>query len=57
MGCNNSSNTNKTGIQIYSPLNSDYARAVASPEEYRQMGELLMNAMKDEIPAMNRYLE
>ncbi|MBQ2954739.1 MAG: N-acetylmuramoyl-L-alanine amidase [Clostridia bacterium] len=47
--CNNSSNENKTGIQIYSPLNSDYARAVADPEEYRLMGELLMNAMKDAV--------
>lgn len=47
--CNNSSNTNKTGIQIYSPLNSDYARAVAEPEGYRQMGELLLNKMKDAV--------
>ena len=47
--CNNSSNANKTGIQIYSPLNSDYARAVATPEEYRTMGELLMNCMKDAV--------
>ena len=47
--CNNSSNKNKTGIQIYSPLNSDYARAVATPEVYRQMGELLLNAMKDAV--------
>lgn len=47
--CNNSSNSNKTGIQIYCPLNSDYARAVASPEEYRLMGETLMNCMKDAV--------
>ena len=47
--CNNSSNQNKTGIQIYCPLNSDYARAVASPEEYRLMGETLMNCMKDAV--------
>ena len=47
--CNNSSNQNKTGIQIYSPLNSDYARAVASPEDYRLMGETLMNCMKDAV--------
>jgi len=47
--CNNSSNGNKTGIQIYCPLNSDYARAVASPEEYRLMGETLMNCMKDAV--------
>ncbi|MBQ3485908.1 MAG: N-acetylmuramoyl-L-alanine amidase [Clostridia bacterium] len=47
--CNNSSNANKTGIQIYSPLNSDYARAVAAPEEYRAMGETLLAAMKDAV--------
>ena len=44
--CNNSSNTSKTGIQIYAPLNSDYARAVASPEEYRLMGETFLTEMK-----------
>ena len=47
--CNNSSNASKTGIQIYCPLNSDYARAVATPEEYRLMGETLMNCMKDAV--------
>ena len=47
--CNNSSNESKTGIQIYCPLNSDYARAVATPEEYRLMGETLMNCMKDAV--------
>ncbi len=47
--CNNSSNASKTGIQVYSPLNSDYARAVATPEEYRQMGELMLDAMKTAV--------
>lgn len=47
--CNNTSNKSKTGIQIYGPLNSDYARAVASPEEYREMGETLLNCMKDAV--------
>ncbi len=47
--CNNTSNKNKTGIQIYSPLNSDYARAVATPEEYREMGETLLDAMKTAV--------
>lgn len=47
--CNNSSNKSKTGIQVYSPLNSDYARAVASPEEYRAMGEALLNAIKTAV--------
>jgi len=47
--CNNTSNKSKTGIQIYSPLNSDYARAVATPEEYRAMGEALLDAMKNAV--------
>ncbi len=44
--CNNSSNASKTGIQIYAPVNSDYARAVASPEEYRALGEAFLKEMK-----------
>lgn len=47
--CNNSSNTNKTGIQVYGPLNSDYARALADPDEYRLMGEMMLNAMKTAV--------
>lgn len=47
--CNNSSNANKTGIQIYAPLNSDYARAVAEPEEYRLLGETFLYEMKEAV--------
>ncbi len=47
--CNNSSNTKKTGIQVYAPLNSDYARAVADPATYRAMGEAMLNAMKTAV--------
>lgn len=47
--CNNSSNTGKTGIQIYAPLNSDYARAVAQPEEYRLLGETFLYEMKEAV--------
>ena len=47
--CNNTSNANKTGIQVYGPLNSDYARAVASPEEYRRMGQIMLDAMKTAV--------
>ena len=47
--CNNTSNKSKTGIQIYAPLNSDYARAVASPEEYRLMGETFLDEMKKAV--------
>ena len=47
--CNNSSNKNKTGIQIYAPHNSDYARAVASPEEYRLMGQTFLESMKTAV--------
>lgn len=47
--CNNVSNKNKQGVQVYGPLNSDYARAVAEPDVYRQMGELLLNALKSRL--------
>lgn len=47
--CNNSSNANKTGIQIYAPLNSDYARTVAEPEEYRLLGETFLYEMKEAV--------
>ncbi len=44
--CNLVGNEKKTGLQIYAPLNSDYAKKVASPEEYRAMGQVLMDEMK-----------
>lgn len=47
--CNSSSNTSKRGLQVYGPLNSDYAKAVADAETYRQMGQLLIDAMKDSL--------
>ena len=47
--CNNSSKTSKSGIQIYAPLNSDYARAVAAPEEYRALGEAFLDEMKKAV--------
>ncbi len=47
--CNNTSKASKTGIQIYCPLNSDYARAVADPALYRQMGETFLYEMKEAV--------
>jgi len=44
--CNMTENRNKTGIQIYGPRNSDYAKAVADPTEYGRMGQLLLDEMK-----------
>ncbi len=44
--CNMTENRNKTGIQIYGPRNSDYAKAVADPTEYGKMGQLLLDEMK-----------
>ena len=45
--CNySSSNTSKSGIQIYCPLNSDYAKAVAEPEEYRALAERFLDEVK-----------
>ena len=44
--CNMNDNRNKTGIQIYGPLNSTYAKAVADAPTYRAMGEALLDEMK-----------
>lgn len=44
--CNMNDNRNKTGIQVYGPRNSDYAKAVADVDTYRAMGELLLTEMK-----------
>jgi len=45
----NSNRPQNIGINIYCPQDSDYAKAVASREEYQHMGELLMNSMKDAV--------
>lgn len=47
--CNLTSNTKTTGIQIYGPRNSDYARAVASVEEYRALGQAFLDEMKKSV--------
>lgn len=47
--CNNSSNHSKRGIQVYGPLNSDYAKAVADADTYREMGQKLLDAMKTRV--------
>ena len=44
--CNMNDNRNKTGIQIYGPRNSDYAKAVTDKDTYRAMGQLLLDEMK-----------
>ena len=44
--CNLTSNTKTTGIQVYGPRNSDYAKAVASVEEYKALGQAFLNEMK-----------
>ena len=44
--CNITSNNRTTGIQIYGPRNSDYAKAVAAPEKYRALGQAFLDEMK-----------
>lgn len=44
--CNVTSNTKVTGIQLYGPRNSDYAKAVASVEEYKALGQAFLDEMK-----------
>lgn len=41
--------TSKRGISVYAPLNSDYAKAVASKEDYKHMGQLMLDAMKKAV--------
>ena len=47
--CDNNSNTSKTGISIYCPLNSDYAKAVAGKEEYKALGDSFLDEMKKAV--------
>lgn len=47
--CDTRENQKKQGLSIYGPKNSDYAKAVADPNTYRQMGQLLLNAMKQRL--------
>ena len=35
------------GVQVFCPLSSSYAQAVATPQEYRAMGEALMFTIRD----------
>ena len=44
--CNLTTSKKVTGIQLYGPLNSDYAKAVASEEEYKALGQAFLNEMK-----------
>lgn len=44
--CNLTKSTKVTGIQVYGPRNSTYAKAVASPEEYKALGQTFLNEMK-----------
>lgn len=41
--------TGKRGLSVYTPLNSDYAKAVASKEDYKYMGQLMLDAMKVKV--------
>lgn len=47
--CDNNAKASKTGLSVFAPKNSDYARAVAEPEEYRALGEAFLNEMKKSV--------
>ena len=47
--CDGNENKNKTGMSIWAPRNSDYARAVAAPEEYRLIAQLFLDEMKKSV--------
>ncbi len=44
--CDTVENTNKKGIYVYGPLNSDYAKAVAPSSEYKALGTAFLDATK-----------
>lgn len=45
--CDNNSKASKYGICIYAPCNSDYAKAVASSDEYKALGTIMLNDMRN----------
>ena len=45
----NDNRPNNFGVNIYCPQDSDYAKLVASREDYEHMGTLLMNSMKTAV--------
>lgn len=47
--CDNSSQQNRAGINIYVPRDSDYAKAVADQPTYEHMGQLLLDQMKTAV--------
>ncbi len=47
--CNKNSKARVSGIGLYTPKNSDYARAVAAPEEYFAMGQAFLDEMKKAV--------
>lgn len=47
--CNVTKNKNVTGIQVYGPRNSTYAKAVASVEEYKALGQAFLDEMKKSV--------
>ncbi len=44
--CDTSANRKKQGLSIYAPLNSEYAQAVCSKDEYRRLGSILLDEIK-----------
>lgn len=47
--CDTVANASKSGISIWAPLHSDYARAVADSAGYRAIGDLMLNAVKTAV--------
>lgn len=44
--CDTSANRKKQGLSVYAPLNSEYAQAVCHKDEYRRMGDILLDEIK-----------
>ena len=45
--CDTRDNINKQGLSVWSPRNSDYAKAVADAKTYEQMAHIFLDTMKD----------
>ena len=47
--CDGNENRGKTGMSVWTPRNSDYARAVADPDEYSLIAQRFLDEMKKSV--------
>lgn len=44
--CDMNGSSTKKGVSVYTPLNSEYAKAVCSKDDYRRLGTILMEELR-----------